>query len=118
MAYTGLRVELLETPVFTRQIMALLSDEEYRRFQSQLAANPAIGSLIKGGGCIRKARLGVGSRGKSGGAPRYHYWASRKNLILLLYAYPKNATANLTPKQTTQLAKFVKEEFGNEIQDV
>ena len=47
-----------------------------------------------------------------------YYWAARKNLILLLYAYPKNVTANMTPKQTAQLAKLVKEEFGNEIQDV
>ncbi len=35
--------------------------------------------------------------------------------LLLLYAYPKNATANMTTKQTAQLAKLVKEEFGNEI---
>jgi hypothetical protein len=33
-------------------------------------------------------------------------------VILLLYAYPKNATADLTPKQVSQLAKVVKEEFG------
>ena len=118
MAYTGSRVELLETPVFTRQITALLSDEEYRRFQSQLAANPAIGSVIKGGGGIRKVRLAVVSRGKSGGARVIYYWAARKDLILLLYAYPKSVTANMTPKQTAQLAKLVKEEFGNEIQDV
>jgi hypothetical protein len=35
-------------------------------------------------------------------------------MILLLYAYPKNVTADLTPKQIAQLAKVVKEEFGNE----
>ena len=111
-------MELLETPVFTRQITALLSDEEYRRFQFQLAANPAIGSVIKGGGGIRKVRLAVGSRGKRGGARVIYYWAARKDLILLLYAYPKNVTANMRPKQIAQLAKLVKEEFGNEIQDV
>jgi hypothetical protein len=38
----------------------------------------------------------------------------RKNVILLLYAYSKNATADLTPKQISQLAKIVKEEYGNE----
>jgi hypothetical protein len=111
-------VELVETSVFTRQITALLSDEEYRRFQSQLAANPAIGSVIKGGGGIRKVRVAVGSRGKSGGARVIYYRADRKDLILLLYAYPKNVAANLMPKQTTQLAKLVKEEFGNESEDV
>jgi hypothetical protein len=33
-------------------------------------------------------------------------------VILLLYAYPKNAAADLTPKQVSQLAKVVKEEFS------
>jgi hypothetical protein len=35
-------------------------------------------------------------------------------LILLLYAYPKNVATDLTPKQVSQLAKVVKEEFGGE----
>jgi hypothetical protein len=36
----------------------------------------------------------------------------RKYVVLLLYAYPKNAAADLTPKQVSLLAKVVKEEFG------
>jgi hypothetical protein len=35
-------------------------------------------------------------------------------LILLLYAYPKNVSADLTPKQVAQFAKVVKEEFRDE----
>lgn len=105
-------MELIETPTFTRQITALLSDEEYGAFQSRLAADPHVGALIKGGGGIRKIRVAVGSRGKRGGARVIYYWAVRKDLILLLYAYPKNASAGLTPKQAAQLAKVVKEEFS------
>ena len=44
------QVELIETSTFTRQITALLSDEDYGAFQSRLAANPGLGALIKGGG--------------------------------------------------------------------
>lgn len=73
-----------------------------------------MGPLIRGGGGVRKVRVAVGSRGKSGGARVIYYWAVRKDVILLLYAYPKNVTANLTPKQTATLAKLVKEEFGHE----
>ena len=111
-------MELVETSIFTRQITALLSDEEYGGFQSRIAANPELGALIRGGGGIRKVRVAVGSRGKSGGARVIYYWAVRKDLILLLYAYPKNAAADLTPKQVSQLAKVVKEEFGSEKTDV
>ena len=111
-------VELVETSVFARQITALLNDEEYGEFQSRLAANPALGALIKGGGGIRKVRVAVGSRGKRGGARVIYYWAVRKDLILLLYAYPKNVSTDLTPRQVEQLARVVKEEFRDEGKDV
>jgi putative transcriptional regulator len=64
------------------------------------------------GGGIRKIRLAVGSRGNRGGARVIYYWAVRKDLILLLYAYAKNVSADLTPRQVAQLAKVVKEEFA------
>ena len=92
-------MELIETSTFTRQITALLTDEEYGEFQSRLSANLELGALIKGGGGIRKVRVAVGTRGR--------------NRIFLLYAYPKKVTANLTPKQITQLAQVVKEDFGH-----
>jgi hypothetical protein len=111
-------VELIETSTFTRQIEVLLSDEEYGEFQSRLAANPHLGSLIKGGGGIRKIRVAVGSRGKRGGARVIYYWAVRRDLILLLYAYAKSVAGDLTSKQVSQLARIVKEEFGNETEDV
>ena len=107
-------MELIETSTFTKQIAALLTDEEYAEFQSRLAVNPQLGAVIKGGGGIRKVHVAAGSRGKSGGARVIYYWAVRRDLILLLYAYPKNMRADLTPKQISQLAKVVKEEFGNE----
>ena len=107
-------VELIETSGFTGQIMEILDDDAYREFQRELAANPAKGPLIRGGGGIRKIRVAVGSRGKSGGARVIYYWAVRRNLILPLFAFPKNVVASLTAAQTAQLAKIVKEEFGDE----
>jgi hypothetical protein len=107
-------VELIETSTFTRQMTDLLSDEDYADFQARLAANPDLGDLIKGGGGIRKIRVGVGSRGQRGGVRVIYYWAVRKDVILLLYAYAKNVLADLTPRQVAQLAKVVKEEFRNE----
>ena len=35
-----------------------------------------------------------------------------KDLIFLLYAYSKNVSADPTPKEVSQLAKVVNEEFG------
>ena len=87
-------------------------------FQSHLAANPQLGSVIKGSVGIRKARVAVRGRGKRGGARVIYYWAVRRHTILLLFAYPKNVAADLTPKQITQLARVVKEEFRDEETDV
>jgi putative transcriptional regulator len=70
------------------------------------------------GGGIRKVRVAAGSKGKRGGARIICYWAMRSDLILLLYAFRKNATADLTPNQVKQLAKLVKEEFGDEKRNV
>lgn len=109
---------MIETSAFTKQIVTLLADDEYREFQARLAANPNLGALIKGGGGIRKIRVATGSKGKSGGARVIYYWAVSKDVILLLYAYPKNVTSDLTSKQVALLARVVKEEFGNEEADV
>ena len=111
-------MEVIETSTFTKQITALLTDGEYGEFQSRLAANPQLGAVVKGGGGIRKVRVAVGSRGKRGGARVIYYWAVSRDVILLLYVYPKSVTADLTPKQIAQLAKVVREEFGNEKGDV
>jgi len=71
-----------------------------------------LGALIKGGGGIRKVRVAIGSRGKRSGARVIYYWEVRRDLILLLYAHAKNVSSDLTPKQIDQLAKIVREEFG------
>ena len=46
----------IETPVFTRQVKELLTDDEYGQFQQCLAAHPKMGRVIQGtGGCARYA---------------------------------------------------------------
>ena len=75
-------MEPIETSTFTRQITALLPDEAYGEFQSRIAANPELGVVIRGGGGIRKIRVAVGSRGRSGGARVIYYWAVRQDAIL------------------------------------
>jgi hypothetical protein len=91
------------TPIRHRRIIGTA-------FQSRLAAHPDLGAVIRGGG-IRKIRVAVGASGKRGGARVIYYWAVRRDLIRLLFAYPKSASAGLSPKQVSQLGKLVREEF-------
>ena len=37
----------IETDIFTEDVKALLSDDEYAQFQSYLAENPLIGDVIQ-----------------------------------------------------------------------
>ena len=111
-------MEIVESRAFTKQISELLSDEEYRRFQLTLHDHPEMGVLIKGGGGVRKVRVGSRSKGKRGGARVIYYWAVSKHLIALMFAYSKNESEDLTPKQIEGFANLVRKEFKNESKTV
>lgn len=83
-------MEFVETPLFTKQITALLSDDEYRGLQMLLVENPERGDLVKGGGGIRKIRYARQGTGKSGGLRAIYYWVSRDDTVYMLVAYPKS----------------------------
>jgi mRNA-degrading endonuclease RelE of RelBE toxin-antitoxin system len=102
---------IVETSVFTRQIQALLSDEEYRLLQTQLVANPQLGKVIPGSGGLRKTRWSTGSRGKRGGIRVIDYWVASDEVILMLLVYPKNVQDDLTREQMKTLRKIINEEY-------
>lgn len=102
----------LETAVFTRQIRALMDDDQYRLLQIRMLVDPTIGDLISGSGGLRKVRWGVPGRGKRGGARVIYYLAAGHDQIYLLLAYDKREQADLTPGQLRALRALVLEEFG------
>lgn len=99
----------IETPTFTRMIVALLSDDEYAALQADLSVNPERGDLIRGGGGIRKLRWAAQGRGKSGGIRVIYYWVRQDGRILMLIAYPKSRKDTLTATETATLRRLVKE---------
>jgi hypothetical protein len=66
MAYINPMV-IFETPIFTRQVQELFTDEEYRKLQNELVARPEAEDLIPGSGGLRKIRWKAHGRGKRGG---------------------------------------------------
>lgn len=99
----------IETSTFTRLVLALLDDDEYRALQNDLMEDPERGDIIPHGGGIRKLRYGVKGRGKSGGVRVIYYWIKDDHLIYMLVVYPKSAKDNLTDKETALLRDLVKE---------
>jgi mRNA-degrading endonuclease RelE of RelBE toxin-antitoxin system len=105
-------VEIVETTVFTRQVEDLLDMERYRLLQSELADRPDRGTVIAGSGGLRKIRWQGSSRGKRGGIRVVYYWARDRHRILMLVAYAKADTDDLTGDQLKVLRRVVKEAFG------
>ncbi|MBU4342535.1 MAG: type II toxin-antitoxin system RelE/ParE family toxin [Candidatus Omnitrophica bacterium] len=102
-------MEIIETPIFTRRIAKILSDEEYSELQWALIINPEAGAIIPGAGGIRKLRWALSGSGKRGGLRIIYYLYTRDEKIYLLLPYKKSEQEDLTTKQIKILRKYVKE---------
>jgi len=104
-------MRFLETPIFTREVLNLLQDEEYRSLQLALLLRPEQGVLIPGSGGLRKFRWGQKAKGKRGGCRVIYYWDRKHETFYMLLVYPKSKQEDLSPAQIKVLSKLVKEEF-------
>ncbi|MDP6630292.1 MAG: type II toxin-antitoxin system RelE/ParE family toxin [Kiritimatiellia bacterium] len=98
-----------EHPVFTKRISELLSDEEYREFQTDLAANPQTGDVIPGLGGLRKIRLALPGRGKRGGARVLYLLFLNAETVFLLYVFTKGEFGDLPPDKKRVIKALVEE---------
>jgi hypothetical protein len=98
---------IVETPIFTRLIKQLMSDDEYKDLQEALVNRPDMGDLIKASGGLRKVRWSLEGTGKSGGVRAIYYWVVDDDNIRMLYVYSKGKQDNLTKAQMSQLKAIV-----------
>lgn len=99
----------IETPTFTKHLMQLLSDEEYRQFQRYLADTPEAGAVITGTGGMRKVRWALRGKGKSGGVRVIYYYVTAASQIRLILIYPKSAKDSLSDAEKRILKKMIQE---------
>lgn len=111
MAY-NLGMIILETTVFTRQVVRWLDDDEYRLLQAVLVNRPEAGDIIPGSGGLRKIRWGFREHGKRGGVRVIYYWAVRQEKLVMLLLYPKNERDDLTKDQLKTLRRIIEEEYS------
>lgn len=88
-----------------------MSEETYRELQTALIARPDLGPVMVGGGGLRKVRWRASGRGKRGGARIIYYWAANREIILMLFLYPKNVQGDLTRSQLRALRTIVEAEY-------
>jgi mRNA-degrading endonuclease RelE of RelBE toxin-antitoxin system len=89
----------IETPVFTKDVVDLLSDDEYSEFQKYLVDNPLVGDVIQQTGGLRKIRWAARGKGKRGGVRVIYYHVSTDSQIRLLLIYKKGIQDDLTGNQ-------------------
>jgi len=101
-------LRFVETPIFTEEIVQILSDSDYAKLQAALILQPDLGELIPGTGGLRKMRWGIPShgRGKRGGIRVIYYWYMSQSLIYLLMVYPKSKRTDLSAQQKQMLRKI------------
>ena len=102
---------IIETPVFTRRVLDILSDDEYKDFQAFLAANPAAGDIIPGSNGLRKLRWSIKGKGKRGGSRIIYYWVKPKDMLLMLFVFKKNEQSNLTADQLKNLKNIMTKDW-------
>lgn len=96
----------IETPIFTEDVIELLSDDEYSEFQRYLAINPTAGDVIQHTGGLRKMRWSANGKGKRGGVRVIYYHVTADAQIRLLLIYRKGIQDDLTEQQKKILCKL------------
>ena len=76
-----------------------------------LAQQPDVGSIIPGGGGLRKVRWSIKGKGKRGGSRVIYYWFVEDESILMLFIFKKNERSDLTKEQVKQLRTVVEREY-------
>lgn len=104
----------IEVPLFTKKWKELgLTDEDLRDLQNILLQNPKSGDVIQGTGGLRKIRIPMKGRWKSGGSRVIYVDIEIKEVIYFINVYTKNEKDDLTEdekKAFKAVVKMLKEE--------
>jgi hypothetical protein len=96
----------VETPIFTADVQAMLSDEDYAALQLHLVSQPNAGDVVAGTGGLRKVRWTTVGRGKRGGTRVIYYHVVAQAQIRMILIYRKGIKDDLSPKEKATLRKI------------
>jgi hypothetical protein len=103
-------MKIVRTLLFDRSLKKLgASSADLEKLETEIAANPLIGDVIRGLRGARKARFSMAGRGKSGGGRAIYVLVVRAGTAYLLLAYSKKEQEDLSTAQRKALMDVVKE---------
>lgn len=103
---TGHLLHFVRLRTYERSRRGVLSDAEEEGLEWLIRLNPEAYPVIPHSGGFRKIRVGIGGRGKRGGARVVYYYLHRKRRVYLILAYAKNVTDDLTQGQIKALKEI------------
>ena len=98
---------VVETSYYIRRAAKLMTEDQRAEVVTFLAANPEAGDIMEGTGGVRKVRIALEGRGKSGGARVIYYFHSDAIPLFLFDVFAKNEKANLTKAERNALKQVV-----------
>jgi len=100
--------EFVRLPEFEKQCKHIgLDENDINEVENILLDNPQIGDLIQGTGGIRKVRITLPNRGKSGGARVIYVDFTHYKKIYFITVYAKSETVDLTKSEKNELKALV-----------
>lgn len=109
--------EFIILPEFEKRWKELgLTDDDLQRLQEDLTLNSDKGDIMKDTGGLRKIRIALENRGKSGSARVCYVDFAVYERIYLITAYSKNEKDNLSKAERNAVKNLV-EQLKNECQN-
>jgi mRNA-degrading endonuclease RelE of RelBE toxin-antitoxin system len=102
---------IVETPAFTKRVLEVLTDDEYRELQHFIVEVPDAGDVIPGSHGLRKLRWRISGKGKRAGTRVIYCWLRPRDIILMLFVFKKNERSDLTKDQLQRLKAIAAKEL-------
>jgi len=102
-----LNVHFVRLATFERAAKGLFSDDVERKMEQEIATDPGAAPVVRGTGGVQKIRVALEGRGKRGSARVIYLYIAEAETIYLLWAFPKNVSANLTDVERKIIRKLV-----------
>ena len=98
----------VELPIFRSRWKDMgLDDNDLKRLQEELLADPKVGAVLRGTGGVRKMRFAFEQKGKSGSVRVIYVDFEVYEKIFLITAYPKNEKDNLTDSERNEIKQMI-----------
>ena len=100
----------IHTKMFDKKWLELgCDDDDLGELQKAICESPRKHPVIRGTGGVRKIRILLDGRGKSGGARVLYVDFVVHGVVGLLFAYPKNEKENITEAERKTLKTMVEQ---------